>query len=64
MKVNMQPSELREQGRNAYPDPVNPYDWREDRCAYVNWQEGFTQAKYAADWARRECSQVESGDRA
>lgn len=44
-------SDFREAGRNAYPDGVNPYDWREDRCACGNWDEGFVQAKYAADWA-------------
>jgi hypothetical protein len=57
MKAIGTASDFREQGRNAFSlfgyYAHNPYVWREDRCAYANWQEGFTQSKYAADWARR-----------
>jgi hypothetical protein len=51
-------SDFREQGRNAYPHGVNPYVWREDACACGNWDDGFAQAKWAA-----EHSTHQSGDR-
>jgi hypothetical protein len=51
-KVITTPSQLREQGREAFAlfgyYAHNPYVWIEDACACGNWDEGFAQAKWAA----------------
>lgn len=60
-RVVATPSELRQQGRDAYPLSRNPYVRSEDTCAWSNWLEGFVQAEYAANWNRRVDTSVKSG---
>lgn len=58
MKIVATPSQLREQGREAFRlfryYAHNPYVWRDDQCACGNWFEGWAQAEWAAS--------VKSGD--
>src|SRR5580698_6034219 len=63
------PSELREQGREAYRLFVDlarcPYQRPVDTCAFENWTEGFLQAQWAAEWERwevKDCHDRNSGD--
>lgn len=52
MKINATPSDLREQGREAFRLFLyyahNPYVRSEDTCAFENWFEGWAQAEWAA----------------
>jgi hypothetical protein len=56
-KVIATPSELREQGREAYwlfgELARCPYERPVDTCAFENWTEGFLQAQWAEEWQRR-----------